>query len=1226
MDYPLRHISIRVPWHDSSWDGTVCRAPQLNGSCVNLKRIAAGKNDSHECTIAGCSFESLPHEQLPCCIDERVSFMAPFEMVHVKKHALANINKKLYGHFQPTEQRYPAFSAGVIPFHWMMRDNLGSYGDLFELDVDINREPELGYKSTWTHEYLNQKSLLECFAGHFKKEDSLCFFYAKQVPFIEGTGRILVGVGRIKEIGPLIEYDRNSDGMRGMVWERPIQHSIRPNGKDGFLLPYYDLMKRAQEDPSLDLERFVAKAPDDRWGEFSFGSELVTHDGAIAALLSIGRALKRMEAELGIVTGWQQQWLHNELIRLWRVRGPYPGLGAVLTAFGFSQGLFIAHAIQQEAGENADPWPLVDLAFHDPSKVLPKELHRDIKELTPIWTRLAEERKKFLRLLSRFELTAEQAKILYETGARSKKGWACTDKDILENPYLIFEVGRHDPESVHLLTIDRGIFPDDSIRLKHPLNEPSQLTSAVDIRRIRAFTISVLEEAAISGHTLLSFDQIAEAVHGQSIQPECPVTNDILSTRAQDMVQVVSVVSLGTCQGLQLKRYDEIRGLVQKQVLGRIGGQRHTISQDWTKLIEEKFGPSSDQEEQRARQEKAAALKELAESRFSVLAGPAGAGKTTVLGILCKLEEINQDGLLLLAPTGKARVRMEELAGGNGGRAWTIAQFLNKYGRYDGNSGRYFTSDRPKATGYGTVIVDESSMLTEDMLGALFDALSGVKRFIFVGDPAQLPPIGAGRPFVDIIARLRPAGYERLVPRVANGYAELTIERRQVGTERADLRLARWFSTTAPSAGEDDVFSAEDDQLSHIRFVEWHKSEDFQSKLLEVLVGELGLSDENDVRGFNEKLGATQSGDYDYFNATRNGNAGAVEAIDQWQILSPLRGNPFGVRDINRLIHETYRRNFLDLASGYLRPIPKTMGAERIVYGDKVINISNHRRDGYPQDGAIGYLANGEIGIAVGRWKTRGNPKVLNVEFSSQKGFTYGFYGRDFKEENEAKLELAYALTVHKAQGSQFKVVILVLPEGHPILSRELIYTAITRHQDRVIIMHQGPRSLLKMFAAPHRSATARRMTNLLNDCQMVEFPQTKGSVFLQEGLIHRTSKGLPVRSKSELLIAEALANASVTFEYEKALTFGGKTRYPDFTIEDDISGRTVYWEHLGLLERIDYRRSWEKKLKWYLENDVLPAEDGGGKAGILVTTTESSTGGLDMGQVTALIKELFYS
>jgi hypothetical protein len=373
---------------------------------------------------------------------------------------------------------------------------------------------------------------------------------------------------------------------------------------------------------------------------------------------------------------------------------------------------------------------------------------------------------------------------------------------------------------------------------------------------------------------------------------------------------------------------------------------------------------------------------------------------------------------------------------------------------------------------FSKVFVDESSMLTEDMLGALFDALQGVKRFIFVGDPAQLPPIGAGRPFVDIISKLRPDDYESSFPRVGSGYAELTVERRQIGFDRPDLRLARWFSAAPPSAGEDDIFVADPDEHRTVRFVQWDKPEDFQTKLLAVLVDELKLTGPEDLRGFNRELGATQSGGYDYFNKTASDKAGAVAAVEAWQILSPSRGMPFGVSDINRQIHERFRASFLRLASEPMfRSIPKPFGGERIVYGDKVINLSNHRRDGkkvYPQEGALGYLANGEIGIAVGLWQTGKNPKILKIEFSSQQGFTYDFYGSDFREEGDPSLELAYALTVHKAQGSQFKLVILVLPEGHPILARELIYTALTRHQDRVVVMHQGQRTILKDFAAPN--------------------------------------------------------------------------------------------------------------------------------------------------------------
>ena len=1224
LDVPLRHISIRVPWHDAGWAGLVCLAPHLNGACTKLKGIASAKKEESEKLIAGRSLEELHVDQWPCCVEERATFMAPFEMEHLKKHALAKVNSKQYGHFQPTRQRYPAFSAGVVPFRWMMREYMSSYRDLYELDVDEGREPDLGYDSPWVHEVLNQQSLLNGFASHLRKDDSLCFFYAKYVPFVEGTGRILIGAGRVKELLSLKEYDRRGDGPRGMVWERPVQHSIRPNGKDGFLLPYYDLLKRKEEEPSLDIERFIARAPDDHWDEFSFGSELVTHDGAIASMLSLETAFHRQQSELGIASDWQRQWIHDELIRLWKVRGPFPGLGAVLASFGLSRGIYVAHALQQKAGENEDPWPLVDNVFKSPESVLGKELHADLKELAPTWKGLTQERKAYLRLLSRFELTKDQAAMLYEDGSRRKQDWSSTDREILQNPYIIFEISRHHPDSVRLLTIDRGVFPEDVIRLQHPLEKPSRLESAVDLRRIRAFTVSTLEEMALDGHTLSSNDAIVDAIVSQPVRPACPVTGDMLAAQAANMAPDISRTQMDGRLAVQLDRYKTIGELVRKNVEGRIGGKRHSVPHDWAKLLEKKFGPSTDTEERRARKEKAAALKEIAEARFSVLAGAAGAGKTTILGILCSQPEIRDEGILLLAPTGKARVRMQQLVGGDGAKALTIAQFLNQNDRYDGQSGRYILSDGPKVSGFGTVIVDESSMLTEDMLGALFDALKGVKRFIFVGDPAQLPPIGAGRPFVDIIFKLRPANYEVQFPRVGPGYAELTVERRQIGSDRPDLRLARWFSSAPPAAGEDDIFVADPDEHATIRFVQWDKPEDFQNKLLSVLETELQLSGPNDFRGFNKALGATHKDGYDYFNTTRAGKAGAVSAVEAWQILSPLRGMPFGVSDINRQIHERFRAGFLKLASEPMfRSIPKPLGAERIVYGDKVINLGNHRRYGvYPKEDALGYLANGEMGIAVGWWRTGKSPKILKVEFSSQQGYTYDFYKKDFREEGEAALELAYALTVHKAQGSQFRLVILVLPEGHPILSRELIYTALTRHQDRVVVMHQGQRTVMKDFAAPQRSEIARRRTNLLQACRMLEFPQTKGSVFLQKGLIHRTSKGLAVRSKSELIIADALSSAGIEFEYEKPLSLGGSIRYPDFTIDDEISGRIIFWEHLGMLEREDYRRSWEKKLAWYRSQGVLPADEGAGPSGMLVTTSESSSAGFDSSTVQTVIRK----
>src|SRR5882757_10795452 len=101
---------------------------------------------------------------------------------------------------------------------------------------------------------------------------------------------------------------------------------------------------------------------------------------------------------------------------------------------------------------------------------------------------------------------------------------------------------------------------------------------------------------------------------------------------------------------------------------------------------------------------------------------------------------------------------------------------------------------------------------------------------------------------------------------------------------------------------------------------------------------------------------------------------------------------------------------------------PKPMGPEEIVYGDKVINLVNtnpnlwwnkHRKVYPAKDDA--YIANGEIGVAVGFFRRKGLPDLrwkLEVEFASQPGFKYDFTSRDFGEESNAVLELAYALTV----------------------------------------------------------------------------------------------------------------------------------------------------------------------------------------------------------------------
>jgi len=95
-----------------------------------------------------------------------------------------------------------------VPFAWMLKEAMEALGGQHGLDVQPEREPDLGFKTQWIQDYFNQQALLDCFAAHMKPEQSLCFLYAKQVPFIEDANarRILIGVGRVRHVAPPQEY------------------------------------------------------------------------------------------------------------------------------------------------------------------------------------------------------------------------------------------------------------------------------------------------------------------------------------------------------------------------------------------------------------------------------------------------------------------------------------------------------------------------------------------------------------------------------------------------------------------------------------------------------------------------------------------------------------------------------------------------------------------------------------------------------------------------------------------------------------------------------------------------------------------------------------------------------------------------------------------------------------------------------------------------------------
>jgi hypothetical protein len=307
------------------------------------------------------------------------------------------------------------------------------------------------------------------------------------------------------------------------------------------------------------------------------------------------------------------------------------------------------------------------------------------------------------------------------------------------------------------------------------------------------------------------------------------------------------------------------------------------------------------------------------------------------------------------------------------------------------------------------------------------------------------------------------------------------------------------------------------------------------------------------------------------------------------------------VHDLNRWVQRRYRAQQLQSAK---QPWVVSLGDEEIVWGDKVILVRNGKRDGWngkERQKAEEYLANGEIGVAV-LPPAAMKGKFLNVAFTQRPDVRFAFRRGQFGGDG-GPLELAYALTVHKAQGSEFGVVFLVLPKRTRLLTRELLYTALTRSRQHLVLLIEGrDASFLYDLTRPERSETARRNTNMFTGGVRTD---GEGAPYA-EHLVHRTRRGEMVRSKSELVIANHLFSVGLKYEYERPLdgtASAGRLR-PDFSFITD-AGDLVIWEHLGMMNRDDYRRGWEWKTAWYEQNGYVKGKS-------LFTTGDDERGGFD--------------
>lgn len=1172
MSQYKRHLSIRVPWHDYSWEGCVCKNPEKNTYCTILKSIHEKK------TTENCKAFSL-ETGYPPCVNEKVGFMSPNPTPLIKEYPYT-YNKGVCGHFQDTKFVIPRYSASTIPFRWMLRQFFDIVTEENNLSWSLEDElisPLLSKKETWWQTKVNQAEIFKTFYNYITPKESLCFFYTKNAPFIEETKgrRIIIGIGSVLNIDDDTEYEYSEEieGMhRALMWEHNVHHSIRSdNFEDGILMPYHELYQYSQGNHKtiINWEKCVVFSPEDSFDRFSYTTEHAYHEDGIDILLQTKKALKEISRHLSKDFSKAYIWTNNQINNLWKMRGIYPSFGEVLVAFGIKEGFDIEKDIANSSN-GEDWWDYFE------KNITQFSISSTLK--IDVWRDLEPQKKEFYYNLSRMSLPLKIIKEFINV----------EDKEsFLNNPYLFYLY-----KGINIFTVDKAFYPQSELTKLYPNIKGTILIDANDTNRTIGFITYILRKKSFEGHTLIPIRMILEELGDLNLTEPIHINLDDIEyiLKQEHAGEFITKIELKHKeQAVQLKYYYDAKIFISKAINTRIDKANPIEGIEISSNILNSLEDDPDQKE---------ALKKLSTNRFSILAGAAGTGKTEVIKAFCNIPDIKKEGILCLTPTGKARTILQK---NSDIKVDTIAGFLIRKERYKDMIYEMKGSLYQSGVSEKTIIIDESSMLTEDMLGAILEVVHNAKRVILVGDDNQLPPIGAGKPFADIIK------YLETHDKKEQHLVTLTKNHRQ---QKGDKSIGFALSFSAHSVDTDDYTIEESDNLV---FHKWESIESLNNLLLEVLDKECDVKDYN---SFLLSMGGTLNGNFvNFYDKT---------TPSSWQILSPARqNNDYGTNILNRTIHQFFHREnlnkiYIGKYRNRLQPTPTPLGEEKILFGSKLINTYNDTRKNI--NGNKEFVANGEVGFVKGRLDKTKDIKndYLQVEFENLDG-VFNFYKSDFSEEKETQIELAYALTVHKAQGSQFGKTIIIIPNQHNLfMSREMLYTALTRHQEKLIILHEGDREDLLKYQDIQYSNLARRMTNLLNNEPEFAYIDNEGyKDYFDMNRVHKTANGEFVRSKSEVIIANLLKENGVSYEYEPEF----KIKRPDFIIKRDDIGITYIWEHLGMLEDKNYNNKWQEKKKWYIDNGVTSTEDKSNSLYQLITTCDKK-GVIDSTEIDSIIKE----
>jgi exodeoxyribonuclease V alpha subunit len=620
-----------------------------------------------------------------------------------------------------------------------------------------------------------------------------------------------------------------------------------------------------------------------------------------------------------------------------------------------------------------------------------------------------------------------------------------------------------------------GFFSADKVALSLGLAEDSE-------QRITAAVRHVLAAGREQGHCYLLSTQITTEVGNLlGFNPEKRLIEILHNMEAENHLKVRRLLLAEDteliCYYSKSLYYDEAFVAAKVQGMAHPVGFDEEVAGKWIDQYCKKQGISLSNEQ-------AVAVQSVVSNQFSILTGGPGCGKTTTTLVIVRLLEHLGKRVLLAAPTGRAAQRMTEVIGREAKTLHRLLEWQN--GTFKKNE------DQPLRADF--LIVDECSMLDISLSASLLKAVPAGCQVLFIGDADQLPSVGAGNVLRDIIDSGSVASfrltqifrqaqeskiieYAHEINKGVTPSIDSPFKKPKIWQERVDClfidsdeatkeqlsfvaRVKRSYDLQIPQLEE--LTTAEN--LYQFRTSEQIRSSYEEDFIIPKKFLHVDLQKVKQAEGYVDELKAVLARLHPW--STLHYGLSAVDAVVrlylEWipkyhgrdceiQILSPMTRGSLGTANLNRVIQEAAN--------------PPAKGKAQLLVGERIFREGDrviHRRNNYD----LGVF-NGDIGMIL---------SIDNIGLSCVVAFFPDKREVVYQKDDILELDLAYAITIHKSQGSEFGAVIIpVLTQHFKMLFRNLIYTGLTRARNLAVIV--GTRKALAM--AVHQQDTSKRQTAL---------------------------------------------------------------------------------------------------------------------------------------------------